>query len=99
MAENEKKTPETVEAADTKKVEKADTKAVKVKKDKPSFFSRAAAWLRTTKAELKKIAWTPRKMVLKNTGLVLAAMVLLAAIIGLLDYAFSSGIYGLSQII
>ncbi len=99
MAENEKKTPETVESADVKKAEKTDVKAVKAKKDKPSFFSRAAAWLRTTKAELKKISWTPRKAVLKNTGLVLVAMVLLAAVIGLLDYAFSSGIVGLSRII
>ncbi len=95
MAENEKKTTENVEAVEAKK---ADTKVVKAKKDKPSFFSRAAAWFRTTKAELKKIAWTPRKAVLKNTGLVLVAMVLLAAVIGVLDVAFSKGIVGLSSI-
>ena len=71
----------------------------KTKAKKPSFFSRIAAWFRTTRAELKKIVWTPRKVVLKNTTLVLVAMVLLGAVIGGLDALFQYAIYGLGKII
>jgi len=98
MAENENKTPETVEAKE-EKVAKADKKAVAVKEKKPSVISRAAGWLRTTKAELKKIVWTPRKTVLKNTALVLVAMVVMGAAIGLLDAAFRSAIDQLAKFI
>ena len=56
MAENEKKVPETAEVAD--KETKAVKKDVKTKKEKKP--SRIIAWLRTTKAEMKKIAWTPK---------------------------------------
>ncbi|MBR2847973.1 MAG: preprotein translocase subunit SecE [Clostridia bacterium] len=72
---------------------------IEKKVKKPSFFSRTAAWFRTTKAELKKIAWTPRKVVLKNTALVLVAMVLLGAVISGLDALFKYVVYGLSMII
>ncbi len=64
--------------------------------EKKSLFSRIGSWFRTTKAELKKIAWTPRKMLWKNTALVLAAMVVLAAVIALLDIIFPKAIVGLS---
>ena len=92
MAENEKKVPAETE---TKEVAKAGAKTAKAKEKKPSLFSRIGSWFRTTKAELKKIAWTPRKTLWKNTALVLVAMVVLAAVIGLLDYVFSSAIVGL----
>ncbi len=92
MAELEKKTAE--DSAPEAKKETA-----KPKKDKPSLFSRIAAWFRTTKAELKKIVWPSRETVLRNTALVLVAMVALSAVIGLLDYAFSTAIVGLSMLI
>ncbi len=94
MAENEKKTTEVSESA---KESKKD--AVKVKSDKPSLGSRIAAWCKATKAELKKIVWTPKDVVIKNTVLVLICAAIASAVIGLLDYAFSSAIVGLSQII
>lgn len=96
MADNEKKVSAETE---TKDVAKAGVKAAKAKEKKPSLLSRIGAWFRTTKAELKKIAWTPRKTLWKNTLLVLAAMVVLAVVIGLLDYVFSTAIVGLSLII
>ena len=55
MAENEK-----IEKVAAEK--KAD-KAEKAKTKKPSVFSRFAAWLRSVKAELKKIVWTGPKAV------------------------------------
>ena len=96
MAENEKKTQDTAVEA---KEDKADKKPAKVKSDKPSFTSRAAAWLRATKAELKKIVWTPKDAVIRNSLITLVAVAIFGLGIGLLDYAFSSAIVGLSQII
>jgi len=102
MAENEKKVQE---AAAEEKETKAVTKAkedkpakAKAKSDKPSVFARMAAWCRSTKAELKKVVWTPRKAVVRNTGLTLAAVAVFAMGIGLLDYIFSAVINGLSRI-
>jgi len=93
MAENEKKTQDTAVEA------KAEQKPAKVKSDKPSFASRAAAWLRATKAELKKIVWTPKDDVIRNSLITLVAVAVFGLGIGLLDYVFSSAIVGLSQII
>ncbi len=98
MAENENKVPETAEA-ESKEVAKAGAKAAKAKEKKPSLLSRIGAWFRTTKAELKKIAWTPRKMLWKNTLLVFAAMIALAIVIGLLDAVFNEAFLGLSKIV
>lgn len=95
MAEKEKKTQQT--EAETKPA-KAD-KPAKAKSDKPSFFSRAAAWCRATKAELKKVVWTPKKDVVRNTTLTLVVMAAFGLAIGLLDYVFSSAIVGLSLIL
>lgn len=99
MAENEKKTTEVADAESAKAV-KADKKTpAKAKNSKPSLGSRIAAWCKATKAELKKIVWTPRDVVVKNTVLVLVCAVVASIVIGLLDYAFSSAIVGLSHII
>ena len=65
MAENEKKVPETAEVSE--KETKAVKKEAKSKKDKKP--SRVIAWFRTTKAELKKISWTPKKTLIKNTAI------------------------------
>jgi len=98
MAENEKKTQD-AEVKETAVAEKKAAKPAKAKSDKPSLGSRIAAWFRSTKAELKKVVWTPKKTVIRNTALTLVAMAAFGLVIGLLDYAFSSAIVGLSLII
>ena len=100
MAENEKKTQDT-EAAEkvTKVAAKAESKPHKAKSDKPSIGTRISTWFRTTRAELKKIVWTPRKTVIRNSILTIVVMAVFGLVIGLLDYAFSSAIVGLSLII
>ena len=94
MAENEKKVPETAE------VSEKETKAVKTeaksKKDKKP--SRVIAWFRTTKAELKKISWTPKKTLIKNTIIALGGMAALGVVIALLDFVFNRAIAALSII-
>ena len=102
MAENEKKTQDTEVTAsekETKVAAKKESKPAKAKSDKPSIVSRASAWLRATRAELKKIVWTPKQTVIRNTLLTLVVMAVFGLVIGLLDYAFSSAIVGLSLII
>ena len=94
MAENEKKVPETAEVAD--KETKAVKKEAKSKKDKKP--SRVIAWFRTTKAELKKISWTPKKTLIKNTIIALGGMAALGVVIALLDFVFNRAIAALSII-
>lgn len=89
MAENEK-----IEATAA-----AEKKPVKAKKNKPSLFSRMAAWFRSVKAELKKIVWASPKSVRSNTIMVLIALVVFAAAIGLIDLIFHKFIDILSILI
>ena len=102
MAENEKKIPEAADSAEKQtETAAAKTEVVKAEKKTPGKVkkpSRILAWFRTTKAEMKKIVWTPRKTVVKNTILTLVCMVLLGAIIGILDFVFTQAIDGLGMI-
>lgn len=91
MAENEK-----IEKVAAEK--KAD-KAEKAKTKKPSVFSRFAAWLRSVKAELKKIVWTSPKAVRSNSIMVIIVVAIFAAAIGLIDAIFSQFMYVLGLLI
>ena len=64
-----------------------------------SFFSRAFAWLRSVKSELKKIVWTSPKALRTNSIMVIVALVIVAAATGVIDTIFSKFIYILGIII
>ena len=53
---------------------------------------KVAKFFRALKSEMKKIVWLPWKQVRKNTIVVIIAVIIIAIIIGLLDFAFSNGI-------
>jgi len=53
---------------------------------------KVGAWWRSYKSELKKIVWYPWNDVRKGTIVVVVVVVGLAAVIGLLDFAFFKGI-------
>lgn len=55
-------------------------------------------WLKSYKSELKKIVWMSWPDVRKNTVVVIVVVVAVAAVIGLLDYAFSKGIIALGSL-
>ena len=55
-------------------------------------------WLLSYKSELKKIVWSSKNDVKKNTIVVVVAIVIVAVIVGLLDFAFSKGIIALGQL-
>ncbi len=91
MAElDDKKTP----VADDKKADKVKKNA----KEKVPFGQRISHFFLGYKSELKKIVWSPWKQVRKNSLVVFAVVVVCAAIICALDYAFSQGIFFLGNL-
>lgn len=55
-----------------------------------AFGQRISKFLRDYKSEFKKITWLGPKDLLKQTALVLVVLIAAAAVLGLLDWAFSS---------
>ena len=81
------------------KAEAPVKKAEKKKSSKPNVFKRFGAWLRTCKAELKKIVWPSATAVRNNTIMVIILMVAFAALTGAVDAIFSKFIYILGVLI
>ena len=78
--------------------ETKNTKVVKTGKDgkeKMKLGARIKKFFRDYKSELKKIVWPTRPQVIQNTGVVLIAIIFVAAIVGLLDLAFGTGVISL----
>ena len=75
-----------------KNIEKAiEKKAEK----KPSKFSAIGKYFRSCIGEIKKIVWPTPKATFKNTGIVLAIVV----IVGLFIFALDRGLYALLQLV
>ena len=85
MSENEK--IEQAGQADAAKSvpAKADKKAKDEKKSKPGFFQRVAKWFKEMKSELKKVQWPGWKQVAKNTGIVIACVIVVGIFIWVFD--------------
>ena len=77
---------------ENKKANNPETKNVKKKSDKPSLWSRIAAFCRSIKSELKKISWSPWTDVRKNTLVVVVVIVVCAVALAVVDIVFSEGI-------
>lgn len=69
-------------------------KEAKEVRKKESIWKRLGRFFKDYKGELKKITWPTFKQTAKNTGIVLAAMIVIGLIVVLLDMAFS-GLIGL----
>ena len=87
MSENEKTTTEKVEVKSNKVVEvKAkDVAKKKKKKDKNKEPNKLVKSLKETGAELKKVSWPKFKDVVKQTGIVLAIVIVFAIVLLGLD--------------
>ena len=72
------------------------TVAVKNSKEKMKLGARIKKFWKDYQSELKKIVWPTRPQVIKNTGVVLAAIIFVAAIVGVLDLLFGLGVNALS---
>ena len=85
MSENEK-IEQAGQADDAKSAPaKADKKAKDEKKSKPGFFERVAKWFKEMKSELKKVQWPGWKQVAKNTGIVIACVIVVGIFIWVFD--------------
>lgn len=62
------------------------------KSKKPGFFSRVGKWFRDLKSEAKKVVWPTRKQTINNSGIVIAAILIIGAFIWILDAIFNLGI-------
>ena len=77
----------TTAAEETKESSKPVEKKAKAKK--PNFFKRLGKFFKDTAGEMKKVVWTPKAEVFKNTKLVIATVVVVAVIIAVLDFGSS----------
>ena len=57
---------------------------------KPNLFARIANYFKEVKAEMKKVVWPTRKQLFNNTGIVIAALIVVGLIIFGLDSLFIS---------
>lgn len=88
----------TVKKEDTSKAEKKVNPAKKVGNFFVKIGKAIAKFFKDLKGETKKIVWPGRHMVIKSTGIVLAAILVIGAVIWLLDFAVSGAVKGLSNI-
>ncbi len=70
---------------------------------KPNFFrrlgARIAKFWRDYRSEMKKVVWMSWPDVRKNAIVVVIAVVVIGAVIGVLDFAFSQAITALGNLI
>lgn len=59
----------------------------------------AGKWFREMKSELKKIVWPTWAQVVKNTGVVIAMMIVVGIFIGIVDFGLNAGIKGLFNVL
>ena len=57
---------------------------------KEGFFARVGKSFKATKSELKKVVWPTKKQLFNNTGIVIAALIIVGLIIFGLDSLFFS---------
>ena len=61
-------------------------------KEKMKLGARIKKFFKDYRSEMKKIVWPTRTQVIKNTGVVLTAIIFIAAVVGLLDLIFGTGL-------
>lgn len=83
---------------ENKVVETAAQKPEKSKDKKPSFLSRAGAWLKTVRAECKKVTWASWDSIKQNSIVVIITSIIFAVFLGVLDLVFSEAISGLTHL-
>ena len=97
MADEKKKAlaKATSETAKSDKKEKKDKKPSKF--SPKNIFKGIAKFFKDLRGETKKIVWPSRQMVLKSTGIVLAAILVIGAGIWIIDFALSSGVTAIND--
>ena len=78
---------------------KAESKPAPAKKNKVPFTQKVGKFFREYKSELKKVVWATPKQTLNNTILVAVSVIITGVCIGVLDFAFSTGLNTLGKLI
>lgn len=73
--------------------QKSSEKKVK-KAKKTGIFKKMASFFKEYRSEMKKIVWYPKNRVLRDTGIVVAALAVCGLVIGLLDLLLTKLIIG-----
>ena len=63
-------------------------KKVQKKDKKPGVFARIGKWFHELKVEAKKVVWPNKQTVIKNTVVVIAALIVLCVLVTILDVVF-----------
>jgi preprotein translocase subunit SecE len=79
------------------KVHQQADKSPKAKKNNAGG-KKAKKWFKDFRAELKKIVWPDGKTVLKNTGIVIATVIVIGILVWILDFGLSNGIMALKNL-
>ncbi|RIV38725.1 preprotein translocase subunit SecE [Micromonospora radicis] len=75
------------------KADSADSRSkTRTDGDKVGLFGRIARFIREVVAELRKVIWPTRKELLTYTGVVIAFVTVMLAIVAVLDFAFAKGV-------
>lgn len=74
-----------------KKSTKTAAKTSKADK-KPSIFSRAKAYLRSVRSEMKRVVWPTKKELVNYTVAVCASLVVVGVVIAILDAIIGGGL-------
>ena len=88
----------TVKKEDTSKAEKKTNPVKKVGHFFVKIGKAIAKFFKDLRGETKKIVWPGRQMVIKSTGIVLAAILVIGAGIWILDFAVSGAVSGLGKL-
>ena len=63
-------------------------KKVQKKDKKPGVFARIGKWFHELKVEAKKVVWPNKQTVIKNTVVVIVALIVPCALVTVLDVVF-----------
>ena len=69
------------------------------KRAKTPFTQKIAKFFREYRSEIKKISWSSGKQTINNTWVVLVCAVVLAVVIGAVDFGVSKGLVALGSLI
>ena len=98
MADEKKKAVAKENTSEAAKSEKKEKKDKKPSKFSPKSIGKSIArFFKDLRGETKKIVWPTRQMVIKSTGVVLAAILVVGAGIWILDFALSGAITALGK--
>lgn len=76
-----------------------EKKEKKSNPDKVSFFKKVGTWFKSLRSEAKKVSWASAASVRKSTFVVIVCVLVVAVVLGVLDFTLTKAIGGLSDLV